>query len=474
MPARPHHPSKPIVKHGVRAALSACAAALAFSAPAFAQEGQTAPPAALQFPSEAAADAAGQVSMRTVRQAIENTVDVLLCKTLMRRDGRPIPEPFSMQTCEPAYAQRVASNSGEVRWASASARPTQCGQSCFGRPTMTQQDNRTRPNLRRAHLFAWVNLRAGPREVSYPLDVFFTCNAANGELNGTMVIEARAGPPAIGEAGVLESLGSFFTAGYLSSYIESEIRRQLPAVSPNSNNAGACRSVGRALNSSPAFDAVSFDLPTSGQRTISAAATAAITDRVRIEFLSIRRNPLPVTVSQDHGRPGDPMSGQFSVYINGAPHFFPPQGLILPVAGGSAPINFCTTVNVTGRDRLQLLFTNDLGGAAWSQFPRSGSFGQGGTRTLTTGRDIVVPGLPGPPNAITGVLGGSRPSTVVLREFELTYRITFQPSPTMTQATPAAPSTGGVRPGLANAVRGTATLATSDPSAPAAQPCREI
>ena len=79
------------------------------------QEGQTAPPAALQFPAEAGANASSEISMRTVRQAIENTVDVLLCKTLMRRDDRPIPEPFTMQNCEPAYAQRVAANSGDVR-----------------------------------------------------------------------------------------------------------------------------------------------------------------------------------------------------------------------------------------------------------------------------------------------------------------------------------------------------------------------
>jgi hypothetical protein len=378
-----------------------------------------------------------------------------------------------MQDCEPAYAQRVSSNSGDVRWASSSARTTQCGQSCFGRPAMTQQDHRTRPNLRRAHLFAWVNLRAGPREISYPLDVFFTCSAANGTRNGTMVIEAKAGPPAIGEAGVLESLGNFFTAGYLSSHIESEIRRQLPAVSPHNDNAGACRSVGPALDSSPAFDAVRFDLPTSGRSIVSTAATAAITDRVRIEFLRIRRNPLPATVAEEHGRPGDPVSGQFSVYINGAQHFFPPQGLVLPVAGGSAPINFCTTADVTGWDRLQVLFTNDLGGAAWSQFPRSSSFGQGGTRTLTTGRNIVVAGLPGPLNPITGASGGSRPRTVVLQEFELTYRVTFQPSPTLTQATPAAPSSGGVRPGLAGAVGIRPTREAAAPSAPA-QPCREI
>lgn len=459
------HPRRSPPKLSLKLAACACAAALAISGPAFAQEGQTSPPAALQFPSEAAANATGQLSMGTVRHAIENAVDLLLCKTLMRRDNHEIREPFTMQDCEPAYAQRVASNSGDVRWASASARPTECGQSCFGRPAMTQQDNRTRPNLRRAHLFAWVLLRGGPREISYPLDVFFTCNAENGSRNGTLVIEAKAGPPAIGEASVLESIGNFFTAGYLSSHIESEIRRQLPAVSGQSQSAGACRSVGLALNSDPALDAVSFDLP--GRRITSAAVNAAIaTDRVRIEFLRIRRNPLPALVAQEHGSPGDPASGQFSVYLNGAQHFFPPEGLVLPVTGGEAPIHFCTTVDVTSWDRLQVLFTNDLGGAVWSQFPRSGNFGHGATRTLTTGRTIVVPALPGSPP-------GSRPRSVVLQEFELTYRITFQASPTMVQATPSAPSSGGVRPGLADAVRGRPAVVAANPSAPTT-PCREI
>jgi hypothetical protein len=465
------HHSKRAAVESTRLVLATAVASLVLTGSAFAQENQAGPPAALQFPSEAGAGDFGEVGMRTVRQAIENTVDVLLCKTLMRRDGRPIPEPFTMQNCEPGYAQRVASNSGDVSWASASARPTLCGQNCFGRPAMTQQDNRTRPNLRRARLFAWVQLRAGPREISYPLDVFFTCSAANGARDGTMVIEAKAGPPAIGEAGVLESLGNFFTAGYLSSYIESELRRQLPAVLPQSENVGACRSVGPALNSSPAFDAVRFNLPASGRRITSAAAAAAITDRVRIEFLRIVRNPLPPLIAQEHGSPGDPISGQFTVFLNGASRFLTPQGLVLPVTGGSAPLNLCTTVDVTGWDRLQLLFTNDLGGAAWSQFTSSSGYGQGGVRTLTTSRTIVVPAS-GAPDPVTGRPRPARPQPVVLSEFELTYRITFIGRPTVATQD-AAPTRGQVRPGLGGAVAARPSLSV-DPAVTLSTPCREI
>lgn len=443
---------------------------------AIAQENQNSAPVALQFPNEARSNASGNVSIATVRTVVESTVDVILCKTLMRMDNRPIPEPFTMQNCEQTYAQRVASNTGPIHWASG-ARPRQCGQDCFGRPSMTQQDHRMQPNLRRAHLFAWVNLRttgtltAGDRDVSLPLDIFFTCEVENGARNGDLVIEARVGPPAIGDPGVFESIGSFFTAGYLSSYIESEIRRQLPAVSAQREDAGNCRSVGVALGADSADDAVTFDLPASGGRVVSAAVTSALRQQARIELLRIVRHPLPPLVAQEHGRPGDPISGQFSVFLNGATHFIPPQDLTLPVTGGSAAINFCTTVDLAGWDRLQILFANDLGGAAWSQFPESGGFGQGGVRTLTTGRTIVVPGR-GLPDPQTGRPGPARPQTVVLREFELTYRITYSAAPAFAVANPPS-AVGGVRSELAGQITGVRATTATTATAPST-PCREI
>lgn len=472
--------SKRAAVGSARLAIATAVTAFALGGVAFAQENQTSPPSALQFPSQAPSNAQGEFSLGLMRGVLEDAVDLALCKSLMTRAGESIPIPFQRQHCLPTYAQQVAANSGDVHWAPG-ARPRTCGQNCLGRPMMTAEDQRNRPNLRRAQLFGRILLTIelpgpGTREVSLGYDAFFTCRAANGARTGDLVMDIRFGPPAIGGAGIVEGIVSnVFTAGELSRYVESEIRRQLPNLGSQANVIGNCRSVGTLRNADPSFDAIKWDLATGSGRVanIGAANVAAVRDQVRIEFLRIVRRPLPGLVAQEHGRPGDPASGQFTVFLNGQSHFLPAQGLVLPVAGGSAPINFCTTVDVTNWNGLQLLFTNDLGGAAWSQFASGANYGHGGVRTLTTSRTIVVPGSPGPPDPITGrPRPGGRPQTVVLNEFELTYRISFTARPTIVSSeAPAAPSRGTIRPGI-SVLQTRPTLAT-DGGAPA-QPCREI
>jgi hypothetical protein len=380
----------------------------------------------------------------------------------------------------PAYAQRVAANQGEVHWASG-ARPRSCGLNCLGHPFMTAQDQRNQPNLRRAQAFGRITLTIDPtgptnRDVVFGYDAFFTCRTENGARNGNLVMELRFGQPVISDPGIIEGIVSnVFTAGELSRFVESEIRRQLPNLgSAPASTVGSCRSVGVATNSDANFDAIKFDLPASGPRVRNTAAvTNAIRQQARIEVLRIVRNPLPPLVAPEHASPGDPMSGQFTVFLNGASHFIPPQGLVLPATGGSAAINFCTTIDVTGWDQLQILFTNDLGGAAWSQFTEGANFGQGGIRTLTTSRTIVVPGRPGLPDPRTGRPRPARPETMVLREFELTYRITFTGPPTTATTAPSA-NTGGIRPGVLGQVIGTRPTTAVDAATPPSAPCREI
>jgi hypothetical protein len=103
----PTRPPFAFARRPARIALAATALALAFCGAAVAQENFTSPPEALQFPFETQANARGELSISIVRQLVEGTVDNILCKRLMRQDGRPIPEPF---VCEPAYRQRVAAN----------------------------------------------------------------------------------------------------------------------------------------------------------------------------------------------------------------------------------------------------------------------------------------------------------------------------------------------------------------------------
>jgi hypothetical protein len=443
---------------------------------ASAQENQTSPPAPLQFPFEAQANANAEFGLGILRSGMETSVDLILCEALMKHAGRPTPTPFRAEHCEPAFAQRVAADQGVLHWASG-ARPRRCGTSCFGHPMMTAQDQRNRPNLRRAMLYSHIVLTIdGPgadRNISIPVDAYFTCQTANGARDGDLTMRLVFGPPAIGEPGILESIGSFFTAGWLTSRIDSEIKKRLPNINPQQGVIGRCRSVGVARSDQPNFDAVKFDRPpTTRAPGVSAiAGTNALRDRVKIELLRVVRHPLPALVPQEHGRPGDPAAGQFTVFLNGVERFIPPQGLALPVTGGSAPINACMTVDVTGWNDLQVLFTNDLGGAAWSQFPRAGGFGQGTIRTLTTGRTVLVQNSSVDPT--TGrPRPGSRPQSVPLREFELTYRLTFLSAPTVV-AQPTQPSRPG-RPGLAGTVLGTRPTAVLDSTSAPSEPCREI
>jgi hypothetical protein len=81
---------------------------------------------------------------------------------------------------------------------------------------------------------------------------------------------------------------------------------------------------------------------------------------------------------------------------------------------------------MNGADRLQLIFVNTHGGAVWSQFAANTNFGAGPPHTMTTGRKVVVPGQPGPPNPITGRPGSVKPQSIVLREFELLYTIEYR------------------------------------------------
>lgn len=206
----------------------------------------------------------------------------------------------------------------------------------------------------------------------------------------------------------------------------------------------------------------------------------AIRNRATIQFLRITRKPLPALVSPEHASPGNPGAGYFTAYVNGVRAAFPPpspqapDGLVLPPAGGSVAINFCKTIDLTDADRLQVIFANGLGGAVWSQFSKAESFGSNPSRTMTTGRTIVVPGLPGPPNPRTGSPRPVKPTTAILREFELLYRIIYTPRPDTATETPSSSRRGG-RPGRAGAASGAGVVAADPAPAPApSQPCREI
>lgn len=431
-------------------------AAMLAATPAMAQEDATSPPAALEFPFEATPESPRGLSIAFFGAEIESAADLVLCRALMDYDGKPLPAgEFEDQHCLPEYRQKVKANEGIIHWASG-ARPIGCSD-CIGRPFMSAQDFLNRPNLRRAMLFGRLKFTieaTGPnRDVVYPFDAFFTCNAQNGARTGNLVVDVKFGEPVLGDPSFIESALSFFSAGRFSDYLEMRIKERLTPAGSSQSDQGPCRSVGKDTAGEPKSDQVKFDLPgpTVKAPKAAAAATAAIRDTATIRFTRIVRNPLPTTIAPEHAHPGDVAARQFSVFVNGQQHFMPPGGLDLPPEGESATINFCKTVDLTGANQLQILFVNDLGGAVWSQFSRGADFGAGGARKMTTARTIILPGRQGPNGFI-------KPSPFPLREFELSYDITFSASPESVGmsagATTAGAGSAGAATGGAGATAG--------------------
>lgn len=460
-------------------------AATAFSGAA-AQEDVLGPPDVLQYPFAAAADAPGRLPIIFLRDKLERGADLALCEALMREAERPIPPVFDEAACEPAFAEKVRNGEGIIHWADG-ARPLECGESCVGRPFMTSTRFVDRPNLRQAMLFGRLTFVADPtgpfnRDITYGYEAYFTCDAENGSKSGDFTVDVKFGEPVIGDPGPIESVLDFILLpARLSGYIEQRIRQDLSSAGGGSEVRDLCRSVGVDRAADAKFDSAVFDPATAapGFRPALGAATA-LRDRATVHFLRIARKPLPATVDAGHARPGDPAAGYFNVYVNGSLAAFPPKspspsgGIDLPPEGGVVELNYCRTIDLTDSDQLQLLFTNGLGGAVWSQFSREEGFGATAARTMTTGRTIVVPGFPGPPDPVTGRPRPAKPQAVTLREFELVYTITYSPRPDIVATTePARP---GGRPGLgpAGEVTGDRPSVAVDPSAPTPEPCREI
>jgi hypothetical protein len=454
---------------------------------AAAQENALGPPDVLQYPLEAPADAPRGLAVIFLRERIEKGADLALCEALMREAGRPIPADFDEAACEPAFAEKVRDGEGIIHWAGG-ARPLQCGESCVGRPFMTRTQFVDRPNLRRAMLYGRLTFVADPtgpfnRDITYGYEAYFTCNAENGARSGVFTVDVKFGAPVIGDPGPIESVLDFLLLpARLSGYIERRIRQDLSSASGASEVRDLCRSVGAHRDADAKFDSAVFDPAPAGPRfgRPDIGAATALRDRATIRFLRIARKPLPAMVSADHAAPGNPAAGFFNVFLNGSLAAFPPKsptpagGIVLPPEGGVVELNYCRTIDLTGSDRLQLLFTNGLGGAVWSQFARTDSFGANVARTMTTGRTIVVPGFPGLPDPVTGRPTPAKPRAVILREFQLVYAITYAQRPDVVVTTePARP---GRRPGLgaATGVLGDRPGVAVDPSKPAPQPCREI
>ena len=184
-----------------------------------------------------------------------------------------------------------------------------------------------------------------------------------------------------------------------------------------------------------------------------------------MRFLGITRRPPNARYAPDED------AGRFQAYLNGELVVFPdlPE-LHLPAAGGTAPLNLCRTLDVQGADRLQIIFANSGGGGVWSQFGEGDDFGAGTPRRMTTGRTVMVPGLPGPPPRPGRPPTRPKPEALVLREYELLYQVDYVARPSEVVA--EQPAAGG-RGNEARPPRGLEPT-RSDGGGTTPEPCREI
>jgi hypothetical protein len=439
----------PIPLRDIRRAMSALmillAAALGAGG-AGAQEDNNSAPPPLQLPALAGPNADGQLpftlgSMAGLRFQIEQAGNLALCEHLMKNAGIPVPtDPnFSFDQCPDNIKSQVNGNQGQVAWADG-ARPTQCARNCIGPPFNDQTLQLTSPNFRFGNVYGHLDFAVdvpGPfnRTVTYFFEIHVRCDMAPGQKSGVVKVDTKVEAPVVDDPGILEQITDLTLLPLgISNRITAGIQAQLSSVGGSTQTLDkTCRSIGAAPQdpSQWPFDAFVWDTPKPGRVTVVSNALTRST--VTVHFDRIIRHQ---TLISDNT--ADPFT--FRVYLNGMSGPMPRTGeIVLPVNGTSNQA-FCKTIDVSGADALQILFTSSTGGAAWSQFPANAGYGAGGEHSMTTGLSVVVPGN-GP---------GQKPHPIEVREFELQYHIEYHPPASVVAAGPGI-SLAGATPGAAGA-----------------------
>lgn len=434
-----------------------------------AQEDNNSAPPPLQFPTLPGPNPRGSFGMGSLRSALEQGGNTELCK-ILTKDVNPnvvFPPNFTFAQCDPAIAAKVNSRSGSVRWASG-ARPRECGD-CVGRPSNVRTQALDRPNRRFATVHARLTFTVvdvGPtpfdRDVIFPVDVNFECRVAGAQKRGEIQVTTVAGQPFADEPDFGESVADFLLGPLnISRSIENGIRAALGGGGNTPGpNLGPCTSIGARLDPSPPFDSFVWDIPGPSQPLPPITTTSVLPGtQATVVFDSIVRKP---TIEQQP--PKGPF--QFVLFINGNTALIPRLGTVNLPPGGRHDQPYCKTINVAGAEALQILVTDGVGGAVWSQFLRRADFGNGPSRTLTTGRQFFqapnpIPGAPMPP-------GGDKPQAFIAREFEVRYRVVFSPGVVAPPTTTGGGGPlGGTHPPIGGGVATTGT-------GPAPVPCIKI
>jgi len=435
------------------------------STAAQAQEDNISAPPPLQFPTLPGPNPTGSFGLGSLRSALEQGGNTELCKILTKQvnPNAVFPPNFTFAQCDPAIAAKVNSRSGSVRWASG-ARPRECG-NCVGRPSNTRTQALDRPNRRFATVHARLTFTvvdAGPtpfdRDVIFPVDVNFECRVAGAQKRGEIQVTSVVGQPFADEPGFGESVADFLLGPLnISRSIENGIRAALGGGgSTPGPNLGPCTSIGARLDQSPAFDSFVWDIP--GSQTLPPITTthALPGSEATVVFDSIVRKP---TIESQP--PTGPF--QFVLFVNGNTALIPRIGTVALPPGGRHDQRYCKTITVANAEALQILVTDGVGGAAWSQFPRGVDFGNGPSRTITTGRQFFqapnpIPGAPTPP-------GGGKPQSFFAREFEVRYHVVFSPGVVAQPTTTGGGPLAGTHPPLGGGV--STTTGTGSPPPPA-------
>jgi hypothetical protein len=451
--------------------LFALALALATCAPRSlaAQEGAISPPAPLQFPVvEKSQSPNADFSIRFLRTMVETGANEALCIALMTQAHQTIPPNFQWNLCPAPLQAKVLAGQGDVHWSSG-AKPSQCGTKCVGRPFVTQSTDKDRPNTVYAMLFGHLNFgirlpATSDRSVDYGYQAQFRCDVPPGQRTGKLDIRIVFGQPVVSAPGLLESIQDFALGpANLTRAIDAGIRRNLSRPATVSTTTFDCSSIGVHVDPSPSLDLILFNKPAPGSGRVPshvAEVAGALRTSATIHLHSITRRPPPFNFTPA------PAAGEFTLYFNGVPAVIPnSSALALPVAGGTAPLNMCRTVDLSGSNRLQVIFANSNGGATWSQYSPSQKFGAGTPHRITTGRTVVVAAPAGSP-------AGTHPQSLVVREYELLYTIDYAPPPELSSASSGS-SSGGSRPPRTDRPDRLPTDATTGTTQPSS-PCRTI
>ncbi len=410
-----------------------------------AQEDVNSPPPPLQWPTDVSAHPGKELPFQVskdlgLRATIEQAANAELCKILMKDANMPVPNEatFTYDQCPASIKAKINAREGVVAWEDG-ARPTECGRSCVGAPFMSQTQNTNRPNARYAMVYGnltfQVDLPGPNRDIGYGLEIDVTCDVPGGSRDGIVNVTSKTDGPVADDPGILESIINFLVLPLeISQRITDGINKTYGVSTTSAPSMGPCSSIG--ANASPPadwkFDSFTWDVPSPRRRPPIPDVTT-MKPTATIYFDRIFRNQ---TIQSN------PSTGplDFTVYINGRVAHIPRNGSITLAPGASFDQKICTTVPMDGLNSLHLIFADNLGGGVWSQFAPTVNFGAGGGHKMTTGRTVVLPAR----------RPGDKPTSTLLREFELAYPIESHGAPTSVAPGPAAPvgpgRVGGVRP----------------------------